>query len=202
MKNFISINGRQIELTEEQVKQIIEAHGGTQKPLAEYVAGDTVKLGKHEMIVLEQLPDGTTALLRKDSLKQMEFGKDNNYNGSAADEVCNAFAEELAGIVGEENIILHEVDLTADDGLMGYGKIQRKASLRTANMQRKHVELLDNYRLDIWEWLATAFSIPPHDEDNWVKCVSPSGFIFGNHCYDDLGVRPFCILKSTIFVSD
>ena len=50
MKNFISINGRQIELTEEQVKQIIEAHGGTQKPLAEYVAGDTVKLGKHGYI--------------------------------------------------------------------------------------------------------------------------------------------------------
>ena len=178
MKNFISINGRQIELTEEQVKQIIEANGGTQKQLAECVAGDTVKVGKHEMIVLEQLPDGTTALLRKDSLKQTEFGKDNNYNGSAADEACNAFAEELAGIVGEENIVLHEVDLTADDGLKDYGKIQRKASLRTADMQRKYVDILDKYRLDIWEWLATAFSIPPHDEDNWVKCVSPSGFIF------------------------
>ena len=202
MKNYICIKGQQIELTEEQVKQIIEAHGGQQKSLAEYVAGDTVKLGKHEMIVLEQFADGTTALLRKDSLKQMTFGKDNNYNDSDADKVCNAFAEELAGIVGEENIILHEVDLTADDGLKGYGKIQRKASLRTANMQRKYVEILDKYRLDIWEWLATAFSIPPHDEDNWVKCVSPSGCIGDYGCNGGGGVRPFCILKSTIFVSD
>lgn len=202
MKNYICINGQQIELTEEQVKQIIEAHGGTQKPLAEYVAGDTVKIGNFEMIVLEQFADGTTALLRKDALKQMAFGKGNNYNGSDADKVCNAFAEELAGIVGEENIVLHEVDLTADDGLKGYGKIQRKASLRTANMQRKYVEILDKYRLDIWEWLATAFSIPPHDEDNWVKCVSPSGCIYDYRCNFDGGVRPFCILKSNIFVSE
>lgn len=203
MKNYISINGQRIELTEEQVKQIIEANGGQQKPLAEYVAGDTVKIGNFEMIVLEQFADGTTALLRKDALKQMAFGKDNNYNGSDADKVCNAFAEELAGIVGEENIVLHEVDLTADDGLKGYGKIQRKASLRTANMQRKYVEILDKYRLDIWEWLATAFSIPPHDEDNWVKCVSPSGFIGGlNRFNNGGGGRPFCILKSNIFVSE
>ena len=202
MKNFISINGQQIELTEEQVKQIIAAHGGQQKPLAEYVAGDTVKIGNFEMIVLEQFADGTTALLRKDALKQMTFGKDNNYNDSDADKVCNAFAEELAGIVGEENIVLHEVDLTADDGLKGYGKIQRKASLRTANMQRKYVEILDKYRLDIWEWLATAFSIPPHDEDNWVKCVSPSGYFNCNYFNFGYGVRPFCILKSNIFVSE
>lgn len=202
MTNFISINGRQIELTEEQVKQIIAAHGGMQKPLAEYVAGDTVKIGNFEMIVLEQFADGTTALLRKDALKQMPFGKDNNYNGSDADAACNAFADEIAAIVGEENIILHEVDLTADDGLKGYGKIQRKASLRTANMQRKYVEILDKYRLDIWEWLATAFSIPPHDEDNWVKCVSPSGYVIYDVYFNVIGVRPFCILKSNIFVSE
>ena len=197
----ININGRMVELPEDLAQQLIQEHGVPQKTLADAVAGDTVKIGKHEMIVLEQFADGTTALLRKDALKQMAFGKDNNYNGSDADKVCNAFAEELAGIVGEENIVLHEVDLTADDGLKGYGKIQRKASLRTSNMQRKYVEILDKYRLDIWEWLATAFSIPPHDEDNWVKCVSPSGFIDNYFYYRDHGVRPFCILKSNIFVS-
>lgn len=199
----ININGRKVELPDDLAQQLIENYGVPQKTLADTAAGDTVKIGNFEMIVLEQFADGTTALLRKDALKQMAFGKDNNYNGSDADKVCNAFAEELAGIVGEENIVLHEVDLTADDGLKGYGKIQRKASLRTANMQRKYVEILDKYRLDIWEWLATAFSIPPHDEDNWVKCVSPSGyFYFLSYDFYFFGVRPFCILKSNIFVSE
>lgn len=177
MENYISIHGRKIELTEEQVKRILTVGDHSGKKLSEFEAGDIAAIGSHEMIVLDHI-GGNTLLLRKDSLRTMAFGKDNNYNGSDVDRVCNEFAEELAGIVGEENIILHEVDLTADDGMKDYGKIQRKASLRTADMQRKYVEILDEYRLDIWEWLATAFSIPPHDEDNWVKCVSPSGFIY------------------------
>ena len=201
MKNYIYINNHKIELTEEQVKQILTAGDHSGKKLSEFEAGDIAAIGSHKMIVLDHI-GGNTLLLRKDSLRTMAFGRGNNYNGSDVDRVCNEFAEELAGIVGEENIILHEVDLTADDGLKDYGKIQRKASLRTADMQRKYVEILDKYRLDIWEWLATAFSIPPHDEDNWVKCVSPSGYFISGVCnYDNIGVRPFLILKSTIFES-
>ena len=201
MKDYICINNQKIELTEEQVKQIMAAGGHVGTKLSEFAVGDIATIGKHEMIVLEHT-GGNTWLLRKDALRTMAFGKDNNYNGSDVDRVCNEFAEELAAIVGEENIIIHCLDLTADDGLKGYGAVLRKASLRTANMQRKYVEILDKYRLDIWEWLATAFSIPPHDEDNWVKCVSPSGVIDdGSYSLDGSGVRPFCILKSDIFVS-
>ena len=201
MKDYICINNQKIELTDEQVKQIMSAGGHTGKKLSEFAVGDIATIGKHEMIVLEHT-GGNTWLLRKDALRTMAFGKDNNYNDSDADRACNEFAEELAAIVGEENIVLHGVDLTADDGLKGYGVVLRKASLRTANMQRKYVEILDKYRLDIWEWLATAFSIPPHDKDNWVKCVSPSGCInYDDFNFDYFGVRPFCILKSDIFVS-
>lgn len=203
MKNYIIINNQKIELTEEQARQIAEAYGVRQKQLAEYAVGDTVKIGNHELIILDNLEDGTTLLLRKEHLpKLMTFGKNNNYDGSDADAACNAFADEIAAIVGEENIVLHEVDLTADDGLKDYGKIQRKASLRTANLQRKYVEILDKYRLDVWEWLATAHSTPTHSITTLVKCVSPSGYFdyFNCNC-DDIGVRPFCILKSNIFVS-
>lgn len=200
MKDYICINNQKIELTEDQVKQILEASGNAGTKLSEFAVGEVAMIGKHEMIVLEHT-GGNTWLLRKDALRTMAFGKDNNYDGSDVDRVCNEFAEELAAIVGEENIIIHCLDLTADDGRKGYGMVMRKASLRTANMQRKYVEILDKYRLGIWEWLATAFSIPPHDEDNWVKCVTPSGFVCGDSCGNDFGVRPFCILKSDIFVS-
>lgn len=201
MQNYIMINGKRIGLTKEQVEQIAASLGEEPIRLGDVAAGGTALVGSHEMIVLDHI-DGTTLLLRKDSLGAMEFGENNNYNGSYADGVCNEFAEELAEIVDESNILLHDVDLTADDGLKDYGVIQRKASLRTAQMQRQYVQILDEYRLDSWEWLATAYSTPAHDNDRWVKCVSPSGCVLNNgYSSNGSGVRPFCILKSDIFVS-
>lgn len=197
MENYIVINGVTYDLIERE-----EGAAALGRKLATVAAGDTCMLGSHEMIVLDHIA-GTTLLLRKDALKKMRFGENNNYDGSDVDRVCNEFAAELAEIVGEDNIVLHEVDLTADDGLKDYGKVTRKASLRTAQMQREYVEILDKYRLEDWEWLATAFSTPTHDPDNWVKCVSPAGYFINNDYYYSNGaVRPFCILKSDIFVSN
>lgn len=200
MENYISINGQKIGLTEEQVERIKGSFGVPAVKLADVLAGETVLIGSHEMIVLDHA-GGATLLLRKDALARMRFGDNNNYDGSDADKLCNEFAEEIAEIVGEDNILLHEVDLTADDGLKDYGKVKRKASLRTAQMQRQYVEILDKYRLDVYEWLATAHSTPTHENSSWVKCVSPSGGIRIDGCGNYDAVRPFCILKSHIFVS-
>lgn len=207
MENYIVINGVTYEIRELKAVTETATVPGTGliagPKLADYAAGDTCMIGSHEMIVLDHQDTGVTLLLRKDALQVMAFGKNNNYDGSDVDRVCNEFAEELVEIVGEDNVVLHEVDLTADDGLKDYGKVSRKASLRTANMQRKYVEILDKYRLEVWEWLATAFSTPTHDPDNWVKCVSPAGYIGTSGCgYSNSAVRPFCILKSDIFVSN
>ena len=203
MTNYISINGQKIDLTEEQVERI---KGSFQLPavkLADTAPGDIVKVGSHEFIVLEHR-EGGTALIRKDLLRTgEEFGDNNNYDESNVDEICNEFAEEIAGIVGEDNILLHEVDLTSDDGLKDYGTIQRKASLLTAERYRQYVEILDKHKSDAWWWLATAFSTAAHENDSWVKCVSPAGCVFSDDdCDDDCGLRPFCILKSSIFVSN
>ena len=202
MKNFIRINGQQIELTEEQVKQIIEANSGTKKTLAEFVAGDTVKIGKFEMVVLEQ-QDGQTALILKGMyVEDTEFGEENNaYDGSYVDQKCQAFAEELAEIIGWDNIILHKVDLTSDDGLKDYGVIERRASLITTDMYRKFVAILDTVNHKRWWWLATPHSTKRHENNTWAKCVSPSGYFYDNYYCIDYGVRPILFLKSSIFES-
>ena len=203
MNNYISINNQHIYLTDEQVEKIKHSFG---EPvcgikLADVLAGDTVKIGVHEMIVLEQI--GTaTLLLRKDLLRDdQKFGTNNNYDGSYVDLICQEFAKELAAVVGEDNVILHDVDLTSDDGLKDYGTIKRYASLLTAEQARRYVQFLDKYKLDAWWWLATPWSALTHGDSSWVKCVSPSGRISGNYYDVDFGVRPFCILKSNIFVS-
>ena len=201
MKNYICVNNQKITLTQEQVEQIAAAYGQKRIQLAEVAVSDTVKIGGHEMVVLDQSGD-TTALIRKDLLPKRRFGKNNNYAGSYVDEACKEFAKEISSAVGEKNLVLRTVDLTSDDGLKDYGKVQRQVSLITCDQYRRYVEILDEHKPDAWWWLATAYSTEKHGNDQWVKCVSPSGLINGaSFSYGDIGVRPFCILKSNIFVS-
>lgn len=205
MQDFISIGGRQIQLTKEQLDQLTEALGMKtegKKQLADFKAGDTVKIGGFEMVVLEQHGEETSLILKNLYVEESEFGENNNYDGSYVDEQCRKFALELASIVGEDNVVEHEVDLTSNDGLKCYGTVDRRASLLTADMYRKYVDVLDAVKLDKWWWLATPWSTARHDHEVCVLCVAPSGnFSFGGYGSGVIGVRPFCILKSSIFVS-
>lgn len=200
MKNYICINGKKAELTAEQLRAL--GIGIEIKKLADIPAGETFKAGEHEFIVLEHV-DGTTAVLRKDILCKMDFGKkNNNYLESKVKTRLEEFYYEIADIVGGENIVKHTVDLTSDDGLKDYGALETYASLLTADMHRKYVQITDKYKLDCWWWLATPHSTKTHDNDACVKCVSPHGFINDDSCSNHfIGVRPFCIFKSNIFAS-
>lgn len=201
MKNYIKINNQKIALTDEQVKEIQQSFGIEQIKLANIAVGEIVKIGKYEFIVLEHSNDTTAVILKNLLFESKEFGKDNNYKASYIDDLCGDFADEISEIIGKDNLIEHTVDLTSDDGLKDYGKINRSMSILTTDLYRRYVEILDKYKVKKWWWLATAFSTPKHDPDNWVKCVSPSGYFSRDCCRSNIGVRPFCILNSNIFVS-
>ena len=199
MKNYLCINGKKSELTKEQLKQL----GIVVEPIASLSKDGTIaKIGDYEFIVLKN--DGNQVqLLLKDTLCDKSFDSDcNNFAQSDIREYLDKFADKLSEIVGEENIVEHTVDLTADDGLKCYGECDCRVSLLTAQMYRENVYTIDKFMIKKWWWLATAYSTPKHDCETWVKCVSPDGFIgLSNYGHDDNGVRPFCILKSNIFVS-
>ena len=201
MKNYICINNQKVELTKEQTEQIRASFGLSTAQLKDLAPGDTFKIGDHQFIVLEHCGEDT-AVIRKDLLSQkMAFGKNNNYNSSDVDTRCSAFAVEIACIIGEDNVLLHTVDLTSDDGLKDYGMVERFASLLTTERYRRYVEILDKFPIKAYWWLATAYSTPKHDDDACIKCVSPSGGIDCDGYNCGRGVRPFCIFKSSIFVS-
>ena len=200
--NYIVINNKKINLTDQQIDEIKESLGIPSVKLSSIPVGETFKIGECEFIVLEHRGD-TTAVILKDLLFDNEkFGdKNNNYADSIVDRACEEFADGLSGIIGAKNIIEHTIDLTSDDGLKDYGKIRRRAALLTTELYRRYVNILDKYKPSKWWWLATAYSTPSHDDANWAKCVAPSGNIYGGN-YDGYGgVRPFCILNSNIFVS-
>ena len=200
MKNYISINDQKIELTDEQVEKLKGSFNLPCVKLAEIKVGEIFKIGSREFVVLEHSGD-TTAVILKGLLPDQKFGTNNNYDGSDADKTCNKFADEIEAAVGKDNLCEHTVDLTADDGLKCYGCVRRKASLLTTEKYRRFVYTLDKHKIDAWWWLATAFSTAVHDYKMAVKCVAPSGYVGNIYSYDYYGVRPFCILKSNIFVS-
>ena len=201
MKNYIYLNGSKINLTEEQVKEMQKSFGIKPIKLSDISAGETFKIGEYEFIAMEHSKETTAVLLKAFLHDEKAFGKNNNYNGSYIDDMCNDFEKKISDIVGDDNLIEHTVDLTSDDGLKDYGTIRRKMSLLTTDLYRRYVEILDKYNPKKYWWLATAYSTPTHDNSNWIKCVSSSGIIGNDRYVNNLGVRPFCILKSNILVS-
>ena len=201
MKNYIKINNQKIALTDEQIKEIQKSFGISSVKLCDIPVGETFKIGNYEFFVVDRMCGCVFVGLKGLLFEEKKFGKNNNYKNSNVDDLCNDFANEIAGIIGEDNLIPYEVDLTADDGLKDYGVVDRKMWLLTADLYRKYVEILDKHKINKWWWLSTPYSTPTHDNTSWVKCVSPSGNIYYDSYNFNDGVRPFCILNSNIFVS-
>ena len=70
----------------------------------------------------------------KDDVK---FGDTADFKTSNVKKLLDKFALELEKEVGEDNVIEHTVDLTADDGLKDYGNTTAKVSLLTCDLYRK-----------------------------------------------------------------
>ena len=158
-------------------------------------------VGKFEFLVLDQKEEGFYLLLKDLYRETDSFGQTHDCRGSNVQRICREFADELSAIVGVENLVAHTVDLMSDDGLKDYGSIKELVSLLTTDLYRRYVDTLDLDRLKEWWWLATPYSTPRHEDAIWINCVSPRGHVNIDDYYDDIGVRPFCILKSNIFVS-
>ena len=201
MENYINIKGKNIALTDEQIAEIEKSFALNQVELKAIPEGDPFKLGKYEFFVLEQLGDTTVVLLKELLHDEEEFGENNKYTSSNVDELCCEFGKTIGSIVGEDNLIEHTVDLTSDDGLKDYGDVRRKMSLLTADEYRRYVYVIDKHKIDKWWWLTTPWSTPTHGYSSTVKCVSPGGDVYDYFYHGYCGVRPFCILKSNIFVS-
>ena len=204
MENGIYFGGVKIEFTPDQVAQMREAlktnnrEGKDGIVLSEIPVGGTFTHWGYELIVLGHHEDGHTVVCFKELVEESaKFGDNNCYEGSNMDEICCELAEKITDTVE------FDLDLTSDDGLDDYGVVRRSVALMTADMYRKYVRILDKYKIDKWWWLATPWSTATHNDTDFVKCVSPSGYVYDFNCSGNYyrGVRPFCILKSNIFVS-
>ena len=190
-----NINSIRISKTEENKmnKQVM---------LSELKAGETINTEIGTFIVLEQTEEGTK-VITKDLFKEYQtFGQSPDYKGSNVQQLCEGeIYEAFAKVFGSENIIEHEVDLITVDMQQDYGKVNCRVRPLTFDEARKYNDMLVNEGLEGWYWTCTPWSTPARGWRWSVAVVSPSGGVSIDNYDDYFGVRPFCILKSNIFVS-
>lgn len=186
-------------VSDEMIKSLIGDTNLTE--LGKIDPGTVVKAGKFEIIVLEHLKEGT-AILFKDCIegrKTFDSNSGNWISSNLRNFLNTDFYKQLSAEIGAENIVEHTVDLTTVEGSKKFGAVQDKVSLLTCHQFSKYHDTLTKFKPDKWWWLCTPIDVPNYED--CARAVNYYGIVNYSHCYDDGGVRPFCILKSNIFVS-
>lgn len=164
--------------------------------LGNVTPGKVIKIGDREYIVLGH-DNGATSVITKDFVNIMPFGKDGNYATSDIRKYCNVvFYRELCKAVGVKNIVKHTVNLIADDGSDKNNEVLDNVSILTTDLYRKYRELIPAYG----DWWWTATRITTLEDEYYTVCCKVNAFgalQWGSSFYPS-GVRPFCVLKSSI----
>lgn len=196
---------RELELARELVRKLEEAEKTNKVQLSELQPGETFKIGEHDFIVLEQnVCNGTTNVISKGFMaKGIVF--DSNTRDYNKSNLKRAIEENIQPVIESEigagNIIKQAVSLTSVDMQDEFKPCYCKVRPITFNEARKYNNLLVNKDLDDWWWTCTPWSTADRGWKRTIAVFSPSGYVCNYGCRYDNGVRPFCILKSNIFVS-
>lgn len=170
------------------------------KTLGSVAPGNIVNIGKRKYIVLGHEAE-TTALLDANNVSERVFdcGCGDYETSSVRKYINDKYYKELCVAVGEGNVIKHKVNLEADDGTNKDAFCEDFVSLITTENYRRYREHIPaaGYR---W-WTATRTTTGNKYYSRGVCCVDSSGIVSWDGCGWFRGVRPFCILNSSVSVS-
>lgn len=195
--------GKELDAARELVRMLEEKEKASKVQLSTLNPGDVFKIGEHDFIVLEQKQEQTMVISKRFMAEDKKFDEGSrDYNKSSIKELIeNSIQPIIENAVGADNIIEHEVDLISVDMQNEFSRCRCKVRPITFDEARKYNDLIVNKDLYGWCWTCTPWSAKERGYVYSVTVVSPSGNFDNNVCYFNFGVRPFCILKSNIFVS-
>lgn len=194
---------KELEKARELVTMLEERERKNKVRLDEIPVGGKFDTGIGRFIVLEQRGEETAVITENLYREDVEYDDDRNayYSSKLSDlfeeEIFPEFKEEF----GSDNLCSRQVSLATVDMQRKDSVLHAKVRPLTFDEARKYNDLLVNKDLPDWYWTCTAWSTEERGWGNSVAVVSPSGFFYDCNCNDCIGVRPFCILKSNIFVS-
>lgn len=192
-----------LDMARELVKRLEEEEEQSKVQLSTLNPGEVFKIGEHDFIVLMQYGEETAVISKGFMAKNVKFDEDSrNYKESNLKKVIeNQIQPVIEKEIGSKNLIEHEVDLTSVDMQDEFGGFKCKVRPITFDEARMYNNLLVNKELNDWWWTCTPWSTEDRGWKYSIAVVAPSGNIRGRNCNCGRGVRPFCILKSNIFVS-
>ncbi len=192
-----------LDMARELVRKLEEEEMQPKVQLSTLNPGEVFKIGEHDFIVLEQCGERTAVISKGFMAENVKFDEDSrNYKESNLKKVIeNQIQPVIEKEVGAENLIEHEGDLTSVDMQDEFGGFKCKVRPITFDEARLYNNLLVNKSLNDWWWTCTPWSTEDRGWKYSIAVVAPSGNIIINNYYSSFGVRPFCILKSNIFVS-
>lgn len=192
-----------LELAKKLVAAIEKEDQKNKVMLKDIPVGGKFNTGIGRFIVLEQKEDSTVVITEGLYREDVKFDDDcTDYKKSSLRELCegeilNEFSDEF----GEENICTNEAGLVTVDGQEVFGKLLTKVRPLTFDEARECNDLLVNKDIPDCYWTCTPWSTKERGWGCSVAVVSPPGFVSRGSYGLSGGVRPFCILKSNIFVS-
>ena len=199
------MSSKTLEMARKLVKRLEEEEKKRKVKLCKLHQGDTFKIGDRDFIVLDQNEYAeTTEVISKGFMAEnIVFDDDTrDYRKSNLRKVIEEVIQPIIELeVGEENIVECSVDLTSVDMQEEFSRFKCKVRPITFDEARKYNDLLVNNELNDWWWTCTPWSTAERECGYSIAVVASSGRVINRYCNDNNGVRPFCILKSNIFVS-
>lgn len=192
-----------LDMARELVKKLEEEEKQSKVQLSTLNPGEIFKIGEYDFIVLEQCEERTAVISKGFIAENVKFDEDSiNYKESNLKKVIENLIQPVIEVeVGSKNLIEHEVDLTSVDMQDEFAGFKCKVRPITFDEARLYNNLLVNKNLNDWWWTCTPWSTEDRGWKYSITVVAPSGIVVSSFCSDGGGVRPFCILKSNIFVS-
>ena len=192
-----------LDMARELVKKLEEEEKQPKMQLSTLNTGDMFEIGQYDFIVLEQRGERTAVISKGFMAENVKFDDDSrNYKESNLKKVIeNQIQPVIEKEVGSKNLIEHEVDLTSVDMQDEFGECKCKVRPITFDEARRYNNLLASKGLNDYWWTCTPWSTEDRGWKYSIAVVAPTGNFGSGICNDCCGVRPFCILKSNIFVS-
>ena len=156
--------------------------------------GERFSFKGFDWIVLDNNVDGGVLAIMTSTWNGEEYCfDDDGCNNYAKSSLRRKLLNELLHVLGEDNLIPHEVDLVADNGDDRYGKITDRLFILSCDEYRKYrknVPLLFERM-----WTCTPWYIPNTGNGNSVRNVGMGGYLNSNHVYYSYGVVPACVFN-------
>lgn len=192
-----------LDMARELVKKLEEEEKQSKVQLSTLNPGDVFKIGEYDFVVLKQHEETTEVISKEFMAGNVKFDDDSkDYSKSNLRKVIETKIQPvIEAEVGEENLVETVADPKSVDSQYEFTGCKCKVRPITFDEARMYNNLLVNKDINDWWWTCTPWST---DDRNWkysIAVVAPPGYVGGRNCRFSYGVRPFCILKSNIFVS-